>query len=633
MEMTEYSLVLPDAMKRQCDAAVDILEKDNQTFDSVAKSLQAFIADDELAGKAYGTLKNQIKDYLSVISALKAANEMDIEEIRALKPAMGIEELRGGQILRGMADARADMENSRERAAEYRRLERGELAGSPVASFYAQAAGYYETCAWLAERRYKKWQEKERIYNEKEAVTMRLLTRSRGMREAAKAALEDITGAFRDGAYHIDVNAGWRTALAKENARLFERLRQSFFTENEAGETVYDWDRIREWLEKDESEVSELEYLAFIDIMSEMSDEELERLFREAQKPVDLYGSGYDMSRVMKNAANRYLIIARIEAELTIFDSHSAYAFDETEILNQLSRALMISRVLYSMERNEGGAGHHVTITFEENGGKMTYTAVVAALAGGMAPDGWAESARDAKRTIRINPWGTSATAQDDLTDCELLTFRGLMPELSETFSGMLGNETAEYIFKKIGEGTVETAGEMLSKYLGAVEFVLDLKEEYETRAVVNGALDIIQLRREIQALEIRASVISVTGPAENAAYLECLKYDPEEILIRVAAYNSEHEEKTSVEEIKASFAEGGGIVEEYTDWYFDGGDEVIEEYWSELEDILGSYREEHPKTIYGGVKTLSIEQLQELIRKKEDFSYEINMEVMGEQQ
>ena len=633
MEMTEYSLVLPDEMKRQCDAAVDILEKDIQTFDSVAKSLQAFIADDELAGKAYGTLKNQIKDYLSVISALTAANEMDLEEIRALKPAMGTEELRGGQILRGMADARADMENSRERAAEYRRLERGEWLGSPMVSFYVQAACYYETCAWLAERRYKKWQEKERIYNEKEAVTMRLLTRSRGMREAAKAALEDITGAFRDGAYHIDVNAGWRTALAKENARLFERLRQSFFTENETGETVYDWDRIREWLEKDESEVSELEYLAFIDIMSEMSDGELERLFRAAQKSVDLYGSGYILSRVMKNAANRYLIIARIEAELTIFDSHSTYDFDATEVLNQLSRALLISRVLYSMERNEGGAGHHVTITFEENGGKMTYTAVVAALAGCMAPDGWAESARDAKRAIRINPWGTSATAQDGLTDCELLTFRGLMPEFSETFAGMLGNETAEYIFKKIGKGTVETAGEMLSKYLGAVEFVMEMKEECETQAVVNGALDIIQLRREIQALEIRASVISVTGPAENTAYLECPKYDPEELLVRVAAYNSEHEEKTSVEEIKASFAEGGGIVEEYTDWYFDGGDEVIAEYWSELEDIAIEQRRLYQEFTNANVKKMSIEQLQELIKKKEDPSYEINMEIMREQQ
>ncbi|MBD5512598.1 MAG: hypothetical protein HDR08_15320 [Lachnospiraceae bacterium] len=464
-------------------------------------------------------------------------------------------------------------------------------------------------------------------------MTMRLLTRSRGMREAAKAALEDITGAFRDGAYHMNVNAGWRTALAKENARLFERLRQSFFTENEAGEAVYDWDRIKEWLEKDESEVSELEYLAFIDIMSEMSDEEMERLFRAAQKSVDLYGSGYDISRVMKNAADRYLIIARIEAELTIFDSQSTYDFDETEVLNQLSKALLISRVLDSMEHNGGGKQHWVTITSEENGGKMTYTAVVETLAAAIEPDGAAASASAAKRTIRINPWGTSATAQDDLMDCTILTFQGLKPELPKTFAGMLGNETAEYIFKKIGEGTVETAGAMLSKYLGAAEFILEMKEECETRAVVNGALDIIQLRREIQALEIRASVISVTGPAENAAYLECPKYDPEEILIRVAAYNSEHEEKTSVEEIKASFAEGGGIVEEYTDWYFDGGDEVIEEYWSELDDILGNYREEYPKTIYGGVKTLSIEQLQELIRKKEDFSYEINMEVMGEQQ
>ena len=633
MEMTEYSLVLPDAMKKQCDAAVDILEKDIQTFDSVAKSLQAFIADDEFAGKAYSTLKNQIKDYLSVISALKAANEMDIEEIRALKPAMGIEELRGGQILRGMADARADMENSRERAAEYRRLERGEWLGSAMALFYAQAAGYYETCAWLAERRYKKWQEKERIYNEKEAMTMRALTRSRGMREAAKAALEDITGAFRDGAYHMDVNAGWRTALAKENDRLFERLRQSFFTENEAGETVYDWERIREWLEKDESEVSELEYLAFIDIMSGMSDGELERLFANAEKDKDPAGAGggYDRSKVLQAAAERYLIIARIEAELTIFDSHSTYDFDETEVLNQLSRALMIYQVLDSMKSNGAERKHVVEITSTESGGKFTYMVEVTTLLPYNVNADYLLLMEDNKRTIRINPWGESLEAQDDLTDCEIRTFRSLMPGLSETFAGMLGNETAEYIFKKIGEGTVETAGEMLSKYLGAAEFVLELKEECETRAVVNGALDIIQLRREIQALEIGASVISVTGLSENAAYLECPKYDPGELLVRVAAYNSVHEDKTSVEEIKASFADGGGIVEEYTDWYFDGGGKVIEEYWRELEDILGNYREEHPKTICGSVKTLSIEQLQELIKKKEDQSYEINMEIMRE--
>ncbi|MBD5512635.1 MAG: hypothetical protein HDR08_15525 [Lachnospiraceae bacterium] len=466
-------------------------------------------------------------------------------------------------------------------------------------------------------------------------MTMRLLTRSRGMREAAKAALEDITGAFRDGAYHIDVNAGWRTALAKENARLFERLRQSFFTENKAGETVYDWDRIRKWLEKDESEVSELEYLAFIDIMSEMSDEELERLFANAEKEKEPlpYGQedGYDVSRVLQAAADRYLIIARIEAELTIFNSHSTYDFDETEVLNQLSRALMIYQVLDSMKSNGAEGKHVVEITSTESGGKFTYVAEVTTLytdnknvigifLGAYRP-----------RTIRINPWGESIEVQDDLTDCEIRTFRSLTPGLSGTFAEMLGNETAEYIFKKIGEKTVEAAGVMLSKYMGAVEFVQDLTEGCETRAVVNGALDSIQLRREIQALGIGASVIRVTGFFENTAYLECPKYDPEELLVRVAAYNSVHEEKTSVEEIKASFTDGGGIVEEYTDWYFDGGGKVIEEYWRELNDIVIQYAQQNPDMDINNAKSMTIEQLQELIKKKEDSSYEINMEVMGE--
>ena len=57
----------------------------------------------------------------------------------------------------------------------------------------------------------------------------------------------------------------------------------------------------------------------------------------------------------------------------------------------------------------------------------------------------------------------------------------------------------------------------------------------------------------------------------------------------------------------------------------------MIREYLNELEEILGNYRVEHPKTICGSAKKLSIEQLQELIKKKEAPSYEINMEIMKE--
>ena len=51
------------------------------------------------------------------------------------------------------------------------------------------------------------------------------------------------------------------------------------------------------------------------------------------------------------------------------------------------------------------------------------------------------------------------------------------------------------------------------------------------------------------------------------------------------------------------------------------------------MEVILGNCKEEHPKVVYGNAKMLEIERLQELIKKKEDPSYEINMEIMRDQQ
>ncbi|MBD5512597.1 MAG: hypothetical protein HDR08_15315 [Lachnospiraceae bacterium] len=139
---------------------------------------------------------------------------------------------------------------------------------------------------------------------------------------------------------------------------------------------------------------------------------------------------------------------------------------------------------------------------------------------------------------------------------------------------------------------------------------------------------------------------------ADEAFYVGYDAIRENEMYVSLMAYNEwnrehgvEAEELTlaDIEEyLSAEYNEDGSLriqsgyenIRAYVEWYYQiGGDEVIEEYWNELGDILGNYREEHPKTIYGGAKTLGIEQLQELIKKKEDPSYEINMEIMREQQ
>ena len=52
--MNENSRLRPQAIKHQCDAAVDVLEKDNEALRTVGKSLDQFVADNELESPSFG---------------------------------------------------------------------------------------------------------------------------------------------------------------------------------------------------------------------------------------------------------------------------------------------------------------------------------------------------------------------------------------------------------------------------------------------------------------------------------------------------------------------------------------------------------------------------------------------------
>ena len=67
-----------------------------------------------------------------------------------------------------------------------------------------------------------------------------------------------------------------------------------------------------------------------------------------------------------------------------------------------------------------------------------------------------------------------------------------------------------------------------------------------------------------------------------------------------------------------------------YVEWYHEcDGDEDITEYWTEIDKIIDEYRIQNPEIKMESVFDLSVDQLQELINKKNDSSYEINIEVM----
>ena len=137
--------------------------------------------------------------------------------------------------------------------------------------------------------------------------------------------------------------------------------------------------------------------------------------------------------------------------------------------------------------------------------------------------------------------------------------------------------------------------------------------------------------------------------PIEEAFYVGYDAIEENKMYVNLAAYNEwnrEHGEEAEeltladIEEyLSSEYNEDGSLriqsgyenIRAYVEWYYDGGGKVIKEYWSELERILIIFGRENPEITDNDAKSMTIEQLQELIKKKEDPSYEINMEIMKE--
>ena len=137
--------------------------------------------------------------------------------------------------------------------------------------------------------------------------------------------------------------------------------------------------------------------------------------------------------------------------------------------------------------------------------------------------------------------------------------------------------------------------------------------------------------------------------PIEEAFYVGYDAIEENKMYVNLAAYNEwnrEHGEVveeltlTDIEEyLSSEYNEDGSLrilsgyenIRAYVEWYYDGGGKVIKEYWSELERLLIIFGKENPEITDNDAKSMTIEQLQELIKKKEDQSYEINMEIMRE--
>ena len=133
-------------------------------------------------------------------------------------------------------------------------------------------------------------------------------------------------------------------------------------------------------------------------------------------------------------------------------------------------------------------------------------------------------------------------------------------------------------------------------------------------------------------------------GEINEYGYVGYEAINEKELYVALGVYNQEKEgEDLEVEDVKEYLSqeynedgtprvlEGWPEIRAYEDWYFRGmGSEEIDEYWKELTQIKEQYQYEKGISPLSNVKDLSQDQIEELIKKEANPTYEIDDSVMG---
>ena len=254
-------------MKEQCDSAIRKLENDNEAIRVAENSLNTFLNDSEIKSEAFDALKFQMSDYITVLQAMRTANNSDIADFTILKSSVGDEVLIGGNILKQKAAALRQKAADEETAQEYER-EANKAFWPWESRYYSWKANQYWNMAEIDQRLYLMWQAKEDRYDEIEGTTSGLFLATAAMRAAAEMGLCAINNAFQNGAYASNPNAAWRTKLAKS---YIERI----LTVNADRTITAKWDEVEKVLNKPAEEITQEEYEALALLYLNIGETEL----------------------------------------------------------------------------------------------------------------------------------------------------------------------------------------------------------------------------------------------------------------------------------------------------------------------------------------------------------------------
>ncbi len=412
----------------------------------------------------------------------------------------------------------------------------------------------------------------------------------------------------------------------KRTACEFEKL----LVRDAAGNiTDYNWEKLGNILEKSADGITDEQYMALIMVVDAMEANDIEKFANMAY--ISAEGFISRISPVFIELEKRYWDFTQNAALVTLWNPESQLDYDKKEIINQLSKA-QILKLISKMEEVTPLIeifGKHVELSSESENGLLTYKLTLTesdrnAVSSSAAFEEISKALAGenvSKLTFKIFPWGTAEFSEFNLDQYAQMTLEGMKQSSKE----VAVNDLVDFMIST-GIDKVDSTG-LASLIAGQFKNQLD---NYEKTVTIDGSINAIDAGNYINAFGISTGIIATEGFATNKMAFVSSVINEKDLMVRLEVYNQSHTD-INKGQVLSGLENGGTGLEEYVDWYYkEGGSGEIEEYWGKLAQIKELYQYEQGIKPLPDVKDLSQNQIEELIKKEADPTYEIDDSIMG---
>ena len=332
----------------------------------------------------------------------------------------------------------------------------------------------------------------------------------------------------------------------------------------------YDWNAISEWFKakddcKDIYHCTSIEYDVLATEMFEMTDEEIESLFCNAQ-----YDDG---SALIKVSDKLGILIDRQDIILDVLTEIE----DDFISSDKYTRAVLIDNIYVNMPR--AGYINYVHISHEEySEGRNTYLAQIDCCPGEYYDPKVKKLFDKNTRSIKVYPYSGALGIDKNITQSvRAINKKRTTVNVPKDVANFMLEQTVWYVVDRYAGAPVSL------EYWTVKEMVAEIEKQKYADKVMSD-FDLEDYGNSTHCMFVEGTVVYISEEDGACVFISNLEFDDKKLLFSVEAYNRSHGTNYTVDEMKKEFAKeyeqdengkkigNSDIFDKYDKWFSDEG-------------------------------------------------------------